>query len=257
MGGAARHPIRRPRATGQRSFPEREEGRRHKDVTPGPELRLGALPLFFVVAILMATSRTNDEFHALVRRAVGGNAQAVRLLIRQLTPVIRARVRTFLAGRKGRQLDALDADDLVQDIWAKLLHDDARLLRDYDPERGATPQGYVGRLAQREIWNRFQKTLAQKAGGGRMVLSLEGLDPSRSGDVTPERTAVARQLLGALSAHLEQVLPERGREVLRLLYTETLPPNEVASRLSVRVQVIYNWQHRIRKESRAFLDTWG
>lgn len=206
--------------------------------------------LFAVLLAFEATAAS--DFHGLVRRAVRGRPQAVRVLVRLLMPVVRARVRRFLQGRAGRRLGPLDADDLSQEIWCKLLEDDARLLLAYDVERGCTPQSYVGLLAQREMFNRLQKENALKRGGDRHPLPLSETD-ALSGNADPERDAAARELLAEMSVHLEASLPERGRDVLRLVYEEGNEPAEAATALGTTLQVIYNWQHRIRTEARAFL----
>lgn len=211
-----------------------------------------------VVAALLAlfvagAAAAESEFHGLVRRAARGRSQAVRLLVRQLLPVIHARVRRFLACRAGRRLGALDADDLTQEIWCKLLEDDARLLLAWDPERSRTPEGYVGMLAQRELFNRLQAENAQKRGGGERPVPLDEAAPQAAPEPDPEEGAASRELLAEMSLHLAAVLPEKGLAVLRLVYEEGHDPPEAAQLLGTSVQVVYNWQHRIRKEARAFL----
>lgn len=210
---------------------------------------LAALLALFVAGAAGASG----DFHALVRRAARGQPQAVRLLVRLLLPVIHARVRRFLACRAGRRLGALDADDLAQEIWCKLLEGDARLLLAWDPERSRTPQGYVGLLSQRELFNRLQLENAQKRGGGERPVPLDDAAPQAAPDPDPEEGAASRELLADMSVHLAAVLPEKGLAVLRALYEEGHDPPEAAAALGVSLQVVYNWQHRIRAEARAFL----
>jgi len=211
-----------------------------------------------VLAALLVVLRgggapADSDFHALVRRAVRGNPQAVRLLVRQLVPVVLARVRRFLGCRAGHRLGTFDAEDLAQEIWCKLLEDGARLLLAWDPARSATPEGYVGMLAQRELFNRLQAETALKRGGGERPLPLDDAAPQAAPAPDPEADAAARELLAELSLHLVAALPERGLDVLRLLYEEGHEPAEAAAALGVSLQVVYNWQHRIRQEARAFL----
>lgn len=215
----------------------------------------GVVSTFAALLLLLPSggAAPDSEFHALVRRAVRGRPPAVRLLVRQLVPVVLARVRRFVAGRAGRPLGAHDAEDLAQEIWCKLLEDGARLLLAWDPERSATPEGYVGMLAQRELFNRLQRETALKRGGGERPIPLDEAAPPAAPAPDPETDAASRELLGELSVHLQAVLPDRGLEVLRLLYEEGHEPAEAAAVLGVSLQVVYNWQHRIRKEARAFL----
>ena len=136
-----------------------------------------------------------------------------------------------------------------------LLKDDSRLLDAYDFERGTSPQGYVGLIAQREIWNRLQREKALKRGGGLRETDPEHILRQAGERGNPELDVETRQLIAGMSEHLERSLPERGLAVLQELYTNGRPASDVAARLGVSRQVVYNWQHRIRKEARLYLDT--
>ena len=76
----------------------------------------------------------------LVRRALAGQQDAVATLVARLMPVIRARVRRALA-TGGRQLRAMDGDDLTQEVWLLLIAHSGRQLLVWAPERGMTATG--------------------------------------------------------------------------------------------------------------------
>jgi RNA polymerase sigma-70 factor (ECF subfamily) len=166
-------------------------------------------------------------------------------------PVVHARVRRALA-RRGLPFD--DHPDLAQEVWLSLLDDDGRVLRNYDPARGATLEGYVGMVSEREIGNRLQKLRAKKRGA---AINAEGVDvddqPSRNAG--PESVVATAELAQRLGEHLESVLPPRGQLIFRYAFTDGLPPERIAQILSIEVQVVYNWQHRIRKTVREFLES--
>jgi len=206
--------------------------------------------LVFAVALAAAASEDGE----LLRRALAGDPKARRRLVERLMPVVRARVRRGLARRFSRSASALEPADLVQEVWLTLMKDDARALRAWEPGRGATLGGYVGMIVEREVGNHLDRITALKRGGDQRRVdddaALRGAPP----DGDPERRAAARELLDHLSRHLEQALPEAGRLVLRLLYTDGRSPQEAARMMGTTPNAIYIWQHRIRKAARACVE---
>ena len=195
------------------------------------------------------------EAASLVRRALARQGADFRVLAARLVPVIRARVRRRLAAYGRTGIGAHEPDDLTQEIWLTLLDDGGRQLLAYDPHRGMTLEGYVGRIAEREVHNRLVAARAAKRGGDRTEVATDTLPevPSAAGD--PESQIAAQNLAASLSAHLEATLPERGRAILRFLYTDGRSVEEIARVLGIQPQVVYNWQHRIRGAAAAYLAT--
>ncbi len=186
-----------------------------------------------------------------MRLALAGRGAAMRTLTRRLLPVVRGRVRGYFARRGGRPLGGRDADDLVQDVWEALVRDQGRLLRAYDPTRGKTLEGYVGMVCRRELWRRAEEAGRKKRGGHLRVVDIDDVETPAPAHDNPERTAENRDLLAAIRRQVDAELPARGRLVFSCLYTDGLTPNEAATRIGVELQVVYNWQHRIRKLARA------
>jgi len=200
--------------------------------------------------LLSFTAATSPDLK-LVRDALAGEQAAVRALVRRLLPVIRAVVGHRLRRRGGRA--AGDLDDYTQDIWLALLADGGRRLLAFDPARGASFEGYVGVVAEREFADRLRREGAKKRGGDHAQVDSETLDRVAGQGGDPEAVTVARRQAEALRAHLDSTLPERGRLVFRYLYVDGRGVAEVAATLGVKTQVVYNWQHRIRKEARTLL----
>lgn len=206
------------------------------------------------VATPEAVERTDaSDEHALIRRAMAGQGSAVAVLVRRLMPVIRARVRRSLM-RQGKRLGPHDGDDLVQEIWLRLIDDSGRRLLAYDPSRGATLEGYTGLIAEREIGNLRQKAGAKRRGGNLVAVTSDDAKIPSAG-ASPEQQVEAQDLAARLGEYLEGELPARGRLILRYAFMDGLPPQQVAETLGVKVQVVYNWQHKIRTAARAFLRT--
>jgi RNA polymerase sigma factor (sigma-70 family) len=208
--------------------------------------------LLALLAVLAALAVADDPL-ALVRRALGGDGVSLRALVRRLIPVIKARTDVFLAARPGRRIGPHGADDLVQDVWLALIKDGGRLLLAWEPDRGMSLEGYVGMVAKRELWGRVRQETAGKRGSGLRAVDIADVDPPGAHDVEAE--TIGRDLARNLADHLERQLPERGRLVMRYLYTDQCSPAEVADLLGVNLQVVYNWQHKIRQVAHAFLSS--
>ncbi len=191
-------------------------------------------------------TRLDDQ--ALIRAALGGDSAAGRTLVDRAAPAIRARV---LRHVRGRRLAGLDVDDLTHEVWCRLLAGDAKRLRAYDPTRGKTFGGYLSLIAGQLISNVVEQHRAVKRSAPGGETNLEDARAVSEKAPSPEAIAGRRQELRALFTHLEGELPPRGRVVLHLLYSDGLSVDEAAGRMGAKRQVVYNWQHRIRKLARA------
>lgn len=184
----------------------------------------------------------------LIAAASRGDSTATRSLVERLVPVVRARVRRLQARRA--DLRRHETSDLVQQVFVCLLENRARQLQQWEPTRGASLEGYVGMVTEREVGNSQQRAVT-RARHETPATEVEALSPHPS----PEAQTVARDVVTRLAAFLEQELPPKGQVVFRCLYTDGLDADETARMLGVNRQVVYNWQHRIRELARGFLPT--
>jgi RNA polymerase sigma factor (sigma-70 family) len=194
---------------------------------------------------------------ALVREALAGDLRSRRALVNRLTPVVRARALRVLRSRAVRRLD--EVDDVVQSVWLVLWKDDGRQLRAWSPDRGISLEAYVGMITERETGNHLQRVTALRRGESQTD-SFHAAGPSGRDDLevaapgaSPEQVVEADDLTRALEAHLSAELSEKGRLVLALVYVDGRSPEEAARLLGVQLQVVYNWQHKIRGLARDFL----
>ncbi len=188
----------------------------------------------------------------LVRQALAGDAAAGDELVARLLPVVRSRARRARA-RDPRQKIPDTVDDMIQEVWLVLVGRGGERLRAWDPDRGLSLERYVGLVAEREITRLRTRAAAQKRGGHLRALGSDALDSMTTPNPSPEEGLLARDLAAHLGAHLQEALPTRGQLVFRHAYTDGRSPNEVARLMGVKVQVVYNWQHKIRELTRAFL----
>ena len=199
-----------------------------------------------------APSPDADGERALIRRALDGESRAVGELVRRVAPVIRACV---LRGVRARAIPGgFDVDDLVAEVWCRLLARQGRRLLAFDPALGKTLEGYIGMVGMQMVANVVEQQGAQKrsAPGGHV-----GLDEARhihSSEPNPEQCMVDQERASTLWAHLEDQLPARGRLVLRLRYVDALSVGDAAAHMGVQPQVVYNWQHKIKQIVRTFAD---
>lgn len=183
-----------------------------------------------------------------VTRFIRGDRAAARTMLRRLTPVIQARVRSTLR----RRSSPLSPDDIVQEVWVALMQDDKRLLRRYDPARGSSLEGYIGGIADRVAGDAVRRSRAEKRDVGRTVNGLPAqVEDARTAPV--DRPILDRDLLQRLFEHLEGTLPRKGRLVLRYVFGDGLSTSETADALGVTQQVVHNWKFRIRRDARAYL----
>jgi RNA polymerase sigma-70 factor (ECF subfamily) len=183
----------------------------------------------------------------LLERALRGEVEAAQSLVHELFPVIRARVRRRLAGAA----PDTEFEDVAQDVWVKLVANEGRELRRYDPTRGFSLANYVGLIAEREAGNHLAARRAQKRGGLMRVASLETAEEERS-HPSAEKEVADKELLARLIQHLEHNLSPKGRAVFSFIYRDEQTAEEVAATMNVTPQVIYNWQHKIRTLARDF-----
>lgn len=196
-----------------------------------------------MIAMLLAILAGDLELARMIR----GDRAAARSLLRRLTPVIQARVRSTLR----RRHSPLNPDDVVQEVWVMLMQDDKRLLKRFDASRGTSLEGYVGGIAERVTSDAVRHSRAAKRDAAKTVTGLPVNAEQPSGPA--DASVLDRDLLQRLFEHLEGSLPRKGRLILRYVFGDGLSTAEVAQALGVSQQVVHNWKFRIRKDARAFL----
>ncbi len=120
-----------------------------------------------------------------------------------------------------------DADDLRQDVWARLLANDRAALRRFRAERTGSLQVFIGQVARRVAIDHGRARRLRPAAGGTEPAALASSAPSPFEQL--RGAAGARRLSAALdevAAAAEQ--PARDRDILRLHFEEGWLPAEIA-----------------------------
>jgi RNA polymerase sigma-70 factor (ECF subfamily) len=129
---------------------------------------------------------------------------------------------------------ALDADDLAQEVFLRLLKEDARLLRSYDPARAA-----------------FSTWLSLVARSTALSLLRKNNPVAR--EINPDQLPAAPQKQSAEEispALLDKLLTARQKLVLHLIFDKNLAVEEVARILDVETQTVRSTKHKALEQLR-------
>ena len=184
--------------------------------------------------------------HALIEDALARKPLACRTLVARLTPPIQRQVNAVLIRR--RQGSRADVLDLTQEIFRVLLDDDGRVLRAWDPARGASLEGYVGMVAERRALSIL--TSGRKSGHAEDAKEPGDFDAEADDGPDPELAAMSRQALGQVLAGLKARLSPRGYEMFRVLYVEEREVEWVMRTYDLNRDAVYAWRARIQKAVR-------
>lgn len=144
--------------------------------------------------------------------------------------------------RRFPQLSGTDhVDEIYGTLCLRLLSDDKRRLRSFDPARGTPLGAWLCTLAKNSAHD-FLRSRQRQPWLGRQGDEVSEVEPRAE---TPdafsvcamrEREQQLEQLLGTLSA--------RDQEFMRA-YLEGLEPEEIASELGISVSTVYSKKHKI------------
>jgi len=182
-----------------------------------------------------------------VKRALRGERAAIEELVRELSPVVQARVATVLwrRGRASRQ----ELEDLTQEVLMELFTGDDRVLARWEPERGLSLASFVGLVAQRLVFSVLRSRR-------RSPFTQEPTDPatieasasSSRLHPTAEDPVAAREFLGLLFERLHAELSPKALEMFYRLYVWQEEPEHVARETGSKLDAIYQWRSRLKKE---------
>lgn len=181
---------------------------------------------------------------------LGGNPDA---FMAEASAIVTASVRRTM-GLTGRDRGALSArhrhlevDDAVQETFARLFAHDARLLRTFDPSRASisTFLTLVARSVTLDLVRRRRHmmiALEDAGAGAGAVLDADPVDAAeRVAPIqVPASLLTGRQLL-----------------VLRLLFDEGRPVEQVAAMLGVDAQTVRSTKHKAIERLRDFMSERG
>ena len=175
----------------------------------------------------------------LVPKCLRGDKSAWDAFVDRYAGVIFSAVRRTLRGGSGGD-EAVTPEDIAQDVFLRLVKDDFRLLKTYDPARASlvTWLTIVTRSAAIDHLRRKRLPAAP----------LEDAPPPAAPAPT-SRSGIAAEELPA------EVLTARQRLLLHLLFDREMAPAEAAKLLGCSVQTVRSTKHKaIQKLRKHFAD---
>lgn len=191
----------------------------------------------------------------LVDRALDGDEIACRTLVDALTPVVQARVNRALDRRaalgRGRRVRQ-EMLDLTQEVFLALFARDGRVLRRWDPERGASLETFVGLIAEREVRavlrsKRRSPWTEDPTRHDDFAVSATGSTATSTADPAADRRMVGKETLRAVLDRLRTRLSDRGLELFEALVVDGMSVDDVAAAHGMTREAIYTWRSRLRK----------
>jgi RNA polymerase sigma-70 factor (ECF subfamily) len=186
----------------------------------------------------------------LIRRALDRDPIAQDKLVARLTPVIHARVVRTLLPRRAF-LARQEVEDLTQDVWMALFADDGRVLRSWDPKRGASLPNFVGLVAERQVLS-YLRNGKRNPQREEPLLTDDELE-TESLDSGTEEIVASREQLSLLLDRLREELSPQGWQLFDLLFIQELSPAKVQAVTGLSADAVYQWRSRLRREAKRLL----
>ncbi|WP_437309306.1 RNA polymerase sigma factor [Sorangium sp. So ce388] len=189
-----------------------------------------------------------DWYQALVAEALTRDRRAVRTLVKELEPVVHARVaRVLLRRGAGRAHDIKEeVKDLVQHVFAHLFAKDGHVLRQWDPVRGLSLQNFVGLIAEREVTT-LLRSRRQSAWQVEEPTVPEGFEQNAMNADGPEEISASRELLVDLLAAVRATFSEEAIEIFQWLIIEERTVDEVCALTGKSAGAVYAWRIRLER----------
>ncbi|MBX2812429.1 MAG: hypothetical protein KTR25_11490 [Myxococcales bacterium] len=178
----------------------------------------------------------------LVEKALNGNTEMRRVLVRQLTPVIQRQANALLLrmGRATRE----SVQDLTQHMFLILWADKGRVLRDWDPEKGASLNGWIRLVTERRLSSLLIS--GRQSGHAEDAQEPTHLERHLAATPSPEASTIARQTLELIFARLKERLTDRGYEMFRMLYVERQDVAWIVENKKISRESVYTWRLRLK-----------
>jgi RNA polymerase sigma-70 factor (ECF subfamily) len=198
-------------------------------------------------------SNTPNPLVALIRRAAEGDRRAMRQLVTDLTPVIRASVASVLTrgGTSGRRAARQEVEDATQTVLLALFADHGRVLQQWDPARGLGLDGFVALLAKRETTSLLRSR--RRNPWTEDPTLQEDLDQNAVPRMGPESETISRDMLEQLAVAVRARLTTKGVEIFDLMFVRGLPPEEVSAATGLTLEAVYAWKSRLTRQVKEIL----
>lgn len=177
-----------------------------------------------------------------------GDPRAFRDLYEEMFRVIHARVARVLdryapKNRCTRQ----EVADLIQYVFLRLIQNDWRALRRWDPKRGRSFLNWVGMIAVAETLSILRGPRSPWPDDPTEADVFTDLPDSRP---DPEILAAGKELVQRIYEAMMQALTDRGRRMFHLLSIERLSIEEICELEQMKEGAVRRWQSRLDELAR-------
>ena len=183
------------------------------------------------------TKRIETESPVDVNACLARDSRAWDGFCGRYTPLVYSVVRRILRrGHSGRHNAAReDVEEIVQEVFLRLVKDDSRLLRSFDPDKGKMST-WLSRIAENAARDALRKPV---------IATI----PLEEAGETPSKPSLSPQPLPIP----EGVLSPREKEILDLLFVEGLTVQGAAERIGTAPQTVSNHKYRAINKLRVYL----
>lgn len=163
---------------------------------------------------------------------IAGSKSAWDDFVRASAPVIYAAVRRSL---RVRGIATSETPDRVQDVYVRILRDDCKLLRTFNPSR-----------ASLVTWlTLIARTVVHEHARRKALPTLRLVGPDTAADKSGTSVQPSSESSGQSLSHFPlQLLSEQQRLVIEMLFQQGLSVETAAARLGVEAQTIRSAKHK-------------
>ena len=183
----------------------------------------------------------------LVRAAVAREPDAVRELVRRLTPEVQSAVAGVLLRGSGARGGGVrrEVEDLTQDVFLALFDKQGAALARWDPAAGMSLHGFV-RLAARRLTISILRSRVKNPFQHRLQDPAD-FERAAAPDAAVEVALTSRQALLRLLDDLRARLSPQGLEMFCRLFAWEQSVDVVCQETGLGVEAVYQWRSRLKK----------
>lgn len=189
---------------------------------------------------------------SLVRRAIDGDASAMRALVSVLRPAVQAEVAWTLQrfspygrGRDPRQ----ELADMVQEVFLSFIENEGRILAAWDPARGRSLHSFARLVARHQVVSVLRSNRRCPWTEEPTPVELMDFEPSPSPEARVADADEARQVV----ALLREELSTRSMLMFEGLYVQERSVDEVCEEFGLSRDSLYAWRSRMKRKLQKIL----
>lgn len=143
---------------------------------------------------------------------------------------------------------------MVQEVFLALLADEGRLLRQWDPDRGAGLRGFVKLVARQQVWSILRtgrrSPWAEDPTEGEHL--SRAMDAASTGAPPADARLASADTLRRLMALIRAHMDTRSVVLFERLYVEERSVEAVCEEFQMSRDALYAWRTRMKRRLKGF-----